>query len=97
MLEKHINHVNQMLTLLQRAGVAFKFKKCFSFSDTIDYPEDLIQPRRLDIAAHMADAIQKLKRPGKITKLRSFLGLCNSFRLFVSSFARSRASPNRKL
>lgn len=43
----------------------------------VDFLEQVVRPRRLKIAVYAADAIQRLKRPLKTTKVRFFIGLCN--------------------
>lgn len=58
--EKHIDHANQVLTRLQRAGITLKSKKRIFYMDKIGYLGHVIIPRRLDIAAPTADAFQKL-------------------------------------
>lgn len=63
----------------------------------IDYLGHAFQPRSLEIAAHTADAIQRLNQPRNITKLRPFLGLCNVFRRFVPKFALTALPLNLEL
>lgn len=92
-----MEHVRQVLTLHQRAGVTLKVKKCTFSTTTASYLESVIQPSRLETAFHTADAIKRLQQPRKITELRSFLGLCSLFRRLVSSFARLAAPLNCKL
>lgn len=77
-LEVHIKHVRQALTLLPDAGVTIKSKKCEIFSNTnsldhVIHPEPLVESR------HEIDETCDVKHPIHIKKLRSFLGLCNIF------------------
>lgn len=95
--EKHIDHVEEVLTLLQGAGVALNLKTCFFFTDFINYLRHVLRRIRLDIANHTAGAIQGLKRPRNITKLCSFLRLCIVFRRLVPNFARIAAPLNSEL
>lgn len=60
---------------------------CFS-TNIIDSLGDIIRPGRLKVANRTADPIHKLKTPTTVTGLRSFLGLYNLFRQFVSNFTR---------
>lgn len=71
--EKHIYHVQHVLTLLNNARATLKLKKCKFFTDTIDYLGHVIRPRRLEIASHKTDTIRGFQPPTLITELRSFL------------------------
>lgn len=97
MPEKHINHIKQVLTLLQPTWITLNLKKCFLFTDTIDYLRRIIRPRLSEIAAFIADAIQKLKQPHNIIELRAFLGIWIVFRCLVPSFGRNAAPLNDTL
>lgn len=95
--EKRIDNVKRVLILLSRAGIILKLKSFFFFTDTIDYPALVIRSRRLEIAAHTADAIQKLKQPHNTTKQRSFPELCNVIGRYDPGFARVAAPLNYKV
>lgn len=82
-----INLVKQFLSLLQDTKVSLKVKNCNFFTGTVDYLGHAVHPRRLEIATHTPTAIRELKPLEKITKLRLFLGICNLFLRFMSSFA----------
>lgn len=42
--KKHIDHVRQVLKLLQLVGVILKLNNCFFLADTINYFERVIRP-----------------------------------------------------
>lgn len=86
-----------MFTLFKKTGVILKLRKCKLFTETIDYLGYVIPPRRPKIASHTTDAVRELQTPINLTKLRSFLGLRNVFRRFVSKFARLAAPLNKNL
>lgn len=58
---KHMDHFKQVLTLQYPAGRAPKFGNRAFFTDMIDYFENVIRSRRLEIAAHTAEAIKKFE------------------------------------
>lgn len=93
--ERHIKYVHQVFTLPESAVVTLKHKKCSFCTSTIDYPGHDVRPRRLEIDT--ADTIRYLQQPRDITKLRSFIGLCNVFTRLVFRVVRMAVPLNRKL
>lgn len=83
--------------MLSDACVTLKLKKCSFFTDTMDYLGHVIRPGKLEIATPAIEAIKGVKQLINVTELRSFLGLCNIFRLFVPNFPRISAPQNKKL
>lgn len=43
-VQKHLKHVYVVLRRFSNAGVTLKLKKCFLFTDTVDYLRHLIIP-----------------------------------------------------
>lgn len=68
-------------------------KKSSSFKHIIDYLKHVIEPHQMEFVSHTVDAIRQLLQPRKITKLRSYLKLCNAFSRIVLDFLH-RAPPN---
>lgn len=92
-----IDHQKSVLTSLKKSGMKLKLKKCFSFHNKIEYLGNVISPGSLKVAPQATDAIEKLNLPSKVTKLISFLGLCNVLRLLVPSLALISSQLNLKL
>lgn len=63
-----------------------KLKNYFFFLEAIDFHGHVITHRRLHIATMEIDAVRNLKYPTTTSKQRSFLGLCNLYRLLVPDF-----------
>jgi Reverse transcriptase (RNA-dependent DNA polymerase) len=87
-IEEHFGHLQEVLSLLERAGITLKLSKCHFFKDTVDYLGHVIVPGRLAIATKNTDALKQAKHPTTQTELPSFLGLCNVYRRFVPNFSR---------
>jgi hypothetical protein len=85
--EAHMRHVDEALTLLERAGLSLKLAKCQFFKDTVNYLGHVIRPGRLGVAEKNTEALKSAPMPCTQTELRSFLGLCNVYRRFVPRFA----------
>lgn len=95
--QKHIGHIQTVLSHPRNACITLKLKKCRYFTESIDHLVHEICSRRVKIASNTKDAINALEASTNIMKLRSFLGLRNVSRRFSSSFARLAASLNTKL
>ena len=89
---EHLVQVDQVLTLLRKAGVTLKLSKCKFFQNKVDYLGHIILPGKLAIAQESTEAIRQSTFPETPTQLRSFLGSCNVFRRFIKSFA-AKAKP----
>jgi transposase InsO family protein len=85
--EAHMRHVDEALTLLEKAGLSLKLAKCQFFKDTVNYLGHVIRPGRLGVAEKNTEALKSAPIPCTQTELRSFLGLCNVYRRFVPRFA----------
>ena len=87
--EEHLDHLDQILTLLEDAGVKLKLKKCFFLKDEVEYLGFRIRPGTLGACrdASAMKAIRDAKFPTTPTIMKSFLGACNVYRRFVKGFA----------
>lgn len=88
--------MTHVITLLCDTGVTTKLQKCEIFYSTISYLGHVIYPGLLLASYHTIKAIWDLKPPVSISESRSFLGLCNILRRFLTNFARIRALLSRK-
>ena len=87
--QEHIEHLDQVLSLLKGAGIKLKLKKCFFFRQEVEYLGFRIRPGTLS-AYHNSKAIVKVRNaefPQTPTIMKSFLGCCNVYRRFIRSFA----------
>ena len=88
--EEHIGHLDEVLTLLQEAGIKLKLKKCFFFRDEVEYLGFRIRPGTLSASpdAKARAAINIATFPTTPTQMKSFLGCCNVYRRFIKGFAK---------
>jgi hypothetical protein len=77
--EAHMRHVNEALTLLEKAGLSLKLSKCQFFKETVKYLGHAIWPGRLGVAEKNTEALKSAPILCKQTELRSFLGLFNIY------------------
>lgn len=77
LLRDHAHQLRRVRSLLRNTGVTLKLKEVYFLTGNIEYPGHAIPLRCLGIVFHTADAIKELRSPTSITKLRSFLELCD--------------------
>ena len=95
--EEHIVHVDEILSVLERAGVKLKLRKCEFFVEKIKYLAHVVRPGTLEIDAARTAALEQVRYPQTQTQLRSFLGLCNVYRQFVPHYAKITHPPSQLL
>lgn len=86
-----------VLSLLKDTGVSYNLYKCSFFTDHVDYLGNIIRAGKLHAVEKTTEAIAGLKEPSTITKMKSFLALCNVFRRFVPNVSRIATPLNAKL
>ena len=89
---EHMEHLDAVLHRLYSAGLSLNLKKCKFFQESVDYLGHVIRPGKLAVAEKNTKALQTARPPTTQSELRSFLGLCNVYRRFISGFAKI-ASP----
>jgi transposase InsO family protein len=96
-VEDHIRDVDQVLTMLNEAGVSLKLKKCRFFRRRVDYLGHVIQPGQLGMAAKKMSAVDTWALPRTKRELKSFVAFCSVYRKFVPNFAQIAAPLNKLL
>jgi hypothetical protein len=59
----HSRHLDEVLSLLYRAGLSLNLTKCHFFKDTVDYLGHVIRPGKLEVAAKNAEALRNARYP----------------------------------
>ena len=85
--DEHLRHVEEMLTLLRRAGITLKLTKCSFFQPKVDYLGHLITPGKLSVATENTKSFAHAQFPRNTTQLRSFLGAANVYLRFVTGYS----------
>lgn len=68
-VESHINHVDIILTCLERAGVTLKVKKCKFSTSELEYLGHIIRPGRLAVDGANTESLKKAQPPTLKTEL----------------------------
>ncbi|CDF41202.1 unnamed protein product [Chondrus crispus] len=90
-------HVDEIMSVLEKAGVKLKLRKCEFFVEKIKYLGHVVRPGTLEVDAARIAALEQVKYPQTQTQLRSFLGLCNVYRRFVPHYAKIAHPLNQLL
>lgn len=79
-IEAHIEHVDEVLTVLREACMSLKFKKCEFFLESIKNLGHIIRPGTLEVDAVSTKDLREASHPTTITDFRTFLGAANCYR-----------------
>ena len=85
-LDKHKDHVQDVLWWLQDAGLYANPKKCTFHMDTMEYLGFILSPEGLHMDPAKVSMIQSWPEPHNICKVQSFLGFTNFYQCFISHY-----------
>ena len=85
--EQHVKDVDEVLSLLEKAGVSLKLSKCEFFQPRVNYLGHVIMPGKLAIAKERTTGFASAQFPKDKSTLRSFMGAANYYRRFIKGFA----------
>jgi transposase InsO family protein len=90
--EEHLNHVQKVLSQLQRHGLFLKPSKCTWMVDEVDFLGHHIKatPTGTEVSpsSDKLEAVRNWPRPTNVKELRSFLGFANYYRDHVRNFSK---------
>jgi len=85
--EEHLQHLDEVLTLLGKAGVTLQASECHFFQVEVEYFRHVIRPGRVRVLEKNLRALRVLRYPETQTQMKSVLGMCGVYRRFVADFA----------
>ena len=103
--QEHLNHVNQVLSILYKHNFQLNPPKCSIFQHQIDYLSHTISQHGIKPTHEKIQAILNLKEPRTLAEANKFLGALSWYRKFIPLFATIAApihqitnltKPNRK-
>jgi len=86
--EEHLQHLDEVFTRLEKAGVILKAAKCHFFREEVEYLGHVIRPGRVHVLEKNLRALRGLRYPETQTPMKSFLGMCGVYRRFLADFAK---------
>src|SRR5260221_11926249 len=86
-LDKHKDHVWDMLQQLRDAGLYANPRKCMFHTDTVEYLGFILSPEGLHMDPVKVSMIQSWLEPHNIHKVQSFLGFATFYQRFISHYS----------
>ena len=85
--EEHLQHLYEVFSCLQRAGLTLKLPKCQFGLNKVPYLGHIIGNGELLPDPRKLEAVESFKRPETKSEVNSFIGLTSYYRKFVPDFA----------
>ena len=85
-LESHLDHLQQVLQVLQDNQLYLKFSKCSFAQEQLEYLGHIISAHGVSTDPAKTDAMLNWPIPTCVTELRAFLGLTGYYRRFVRNY-----------
>jgi len=85
--KEHLQPLDDVLARLGKALVAMKAAKSHFFQEQVGYLGYVIRHGRVHVLEKNVRALRGLRYPETQTQMKSFLGRCGAYRLFVRDVA----------
>ena len=95
-LEQHLNHLQQVISRISKAGLKLKPSKCLFVRSEVEYLGHLITPDSLKTKSRLVEALREFPQPTDVSSVRRFLGLASYYRQFTQGLAQI-AEPLQEL
>ena len=95
--EDHLEHMDQIFSRLQSAGLTLKPSKFHFALPEVKYLGHILTIDCIKVDLSKTDAVKSFPVPKNQKELRSFLGLCNYFRRFVKRYGKITSPLNALL
>ncbi|GFW70306.1 retrovirus-related Pol polyprotein from transposon 297 [Trichonephila clavipes] len=84
---EHIDHLNQVFTLLRDAGITLNKEKCRFARDKLKYLSLIICKEGIETDNSKVKAIAEMKPPKNNTEVSKFLGMAGGYQKFIPHYA----------
>jgi len=86
-VDEHLQHLREVPLLLTNAGVSLKPSKFHLFQQEVEYLGYVVRLSQLLLKKKNIKNLVQALPPQNQTELKSFLGMCNMYRLFIKDYA----------
>ncbi|GFX83928.1 retrovirus-related Pol polyprotein from transposon 297 [Trichonephila clavipes] len=84
---EHLDHLNQLFTLLRDAGLTLNKEKCHFARDKLKYLGLVISKERIETDNSKVKAITEMKPPKNSKEVSKFLGMAGWYQKFIPKYA----------
>ncbi|UYV76850.1 hypothetical protein LAZ67_14002195, partial [Cordylochernes scorpioides] len=94
--DEHVRRLELVLRCLSKAGLVLNPDKCLFGTKRLSIFGHLVDGEGVHPDPGKVDAMSKFPTPKSLTDVRSFIGMCSSYRRFIKNFAQ-KAEPLHRL
>ena len=85
--KEHLQHLDYVLTTIEKHGLKLKPSKCQLFRDKVPYLGHIISAEGVATDLEKVKAVEEWPTPVTVKKLQAFLGLVGYYRQYIERFA----------
>ena len=89
--EEHLQHLDYVLTTIEKHGLKLKPSKCQLFRDEVPYLGHIISAEGVATDPEKVKAVEEWPTPATVKQLQAFLGLAGYYRRYIEMFAQIAA------
>ncbi|GKD04357.1 putative mitochondrial protein, partial [Tanacetum coccineum] len=86
-LQEHVDHLHQVLAVMEQQSLFAKLSKCTFATTSVDYLGHTIFDKGVSTDKNKIQAMQDWPNPKTLKQLRGFLGLTGYYRKFIKNYA----------
>lgn len=86
--EEHLKRLEIVFEALRKAGLMLKPEKCHFMKESVEFLGHIISADGIQPCMNKIQAVSDFPRPQTVRDIRSFIGLCSYYRMFIKNFSR---------
>lgn len=81
--DSHVGRLREIFDRLRTANLKLHMKKCSLFHRSVNFLGHVLTESGIEVQKDKVEAVQNWPTPRNLTELRSFVGLCSYYRIFI--------------